>query len=164
LAAQNNWSISDRIPNALIVSGTISGQQITIAKPTTYMNDSGIAVRSLLNTLHLTPTNLVVIYDDMDLPMGKIRIRPSGGAGGHNGIHSIINNISTPDFTRVRFGIGRPRGSVNPIGHVLGDFSTTEEATATTAIEQVCTAVTTIASEGIQIAMTRNNTTGDGAD
>ena len=161
LAAQNHWSISDRGPNSLFVSGGIGTKQITLAKPTTYMNESGIAVRSLLRSLKLSPANLVVIYDDMDLPIGKIRIRPAGGAGGHNGIRSIIGSLNTPDFVRIRFGIGRPRGVLAPIGHVLSDFTANEEAIVATAVTRVCAAVTTIVEEGIQIAMTRNNTTDD---
>ena len=121
------------------------------------MNESGVAIRSLLAGLKLTPAELVVIYDDMDLPTGKIRIRPKGGTGGHNGIRSIIGNLNSSDFIRVRFGIGRPHGRVDPIAHVLGDFTKTEESLIETSIAQVCAAITSIANDGIDIAMTRHN-------
>jgi len=158
LAAQNNLSISERTPNSLISSGTIGAEEIILAKPTTYMNESGIAIQSLLRKLRLSPEQLVVIYDDMDLPVGKIRIRPGGGAGGHNGIRSIISYLNTSHFTRIRFGIGRPQGSTDPIGHVLSDFTKIENTIVATTINQVCAAIKSIAKDGVQIAMTHHNT------
>ena len=157
LATQNNLSISERTPNSLISSGTIGAEEIILAKPTTYMNESGVAIRSLLRKLRLSPEKLVVIYDDMDLPVGKIRIRPGGGAGGHNGIRSIISYLNTSHFTRIRFGIGRPQGVTDPIGHVLGDFTKTENMIVATAIDQVCAAIKSISKDGVQIAMTHHN-------
>lgn len=157
LAIQNNLSISERTPNSLISPGTIGAEEIILAKPTTYMNESGVAIRSLLRKLRLSPEKLVVIYDDMDLPVGKIRIRPGGGAGGHNGIRSIISYLNTSHFTRIRFGIGRPQGVTDPIGHVLGDFTKTENTIVATAIDQVCAAIKSIAKDGVQIAMTHHN-------
>jgi PTH1 family peptidyl-tRNA hydrolase len=158
LAAETNVRISERAPNSLIGSGTIGGETIILAKPTTYMNESGVAVQSLLRNLRLNPEKLVVIYDDMDLPVGKIRIRPGGGGGGHNGIRSIIGHLGTSHFARIRFGIGRPRGVLDPIGHVLGAFTKTENMIVATAISNASAAIKTIAEEGIQIAMTRHNT------
>ena len=157
LAAENNSAISSRVPNALTSSMTLDSNELVLANPTTYMNESGVAIRSLLAGLKLTPAELVVIYDDMDLPTGKIRIRPKGGTGGHNGIRSIIGNLNSSDFIRVRFGIGRPHGRVDPIAHVLGDFTKTEESLIETSIAQVCAAITSIANDGIDIAMTRHN-------
>ena len=143
----------------MISSGTIGAEEIILAKPTTYMNESGVAIRSLLRKLRLSPEKLVVIYDDMDLPVGKIRIRPGGGAGGHNGIRSIISYLNTSHFTRIRFGIGRPQGVTDPIGHVLGDFTKTENMIVATAIDQVCAAIKSISKDGVQIAMTHHKAT-----
>ena len=158
IAVQNGLTISTRVPNALIASGTIESTQLTLAKPTTYMNESGVAVRSLLRSLNLAPPDLVVIYDDMDLPTGKLRIRPKGGAGGHNGIRSIIGNINSADFVRIRLGVGRPHGRLDAISHVLGDFTNEEEALVETAITRASDAIISIATDGVDKAMTRHNT------
>ena len=94
----------------------------------------------------------------MDLPTGKLRIRPKGGAGGHNGIRSIIGNINSADFVRIRLGVGRPHGRLDAISHVLGDFTNEEEALVETAITRASDAIISIATDGVDKAMTRHNT------
>lgn len=95
-----------------------------LLKPSTYMNNSGQSVRAVLDWFKLSPEQVLVIYDDMDLPLGKLRLRQSGSAGGHNGMKSIIAHLSTTNFPRLRLGIGRSQGDVH--NHVLGGFSSGE--------------------------------------
>jgi PTH1 family peptidyl-tRNA hydrolase len=97
-----------------------------LLKPNTYMNNSGQSVRAVLDWFKLAPDRVLVIYDDMDLPLGKLRLRQSGSAGGHNGMKSIIAHLGTTNFPRLRLGIGRSQGNVH--NHVLGGFSSAESA------------------------------------
>ncbi len=101
-------------------------RQLHLLQPTTYMNNSGVAVRQLLNWYRLQPCQVLVIYDDLDLPLGKVRLRPSGSAGGHNGMKSIIAHLGTETFPRLRLGIGRnPADAVT--NYVLGGFTPHEQ-------------------------------------
>ena len=108
---------------ALFGKGMIAGQKVIVAKPMTYMNLSGESVRELVNYYKADPeSELIVVYDDISLAPGQIRIRKKGSAGGHNGIKSLIAHMGTQEFPRLRFGIGLPRGKGEMIGHVLGKF------------------------------------------
>ena len=137
----------------------IHEKRVILAKPRTYMNLAGAAVQCFVRKEGLSPGNLVVVYDDMDLPAGKVRIRPGGSHGGHNGMRSIIEAIGTQEFPRVRVGIGRPAGEAakDEIGYVLGRFRREEEDAIGQAIERVSDAVDCILSEGVDIAMNRFN-------
>ena len=97
--------------------------KIRLLKPQTFMNLSGQSVRSMLDWFKLSPESVLVVYDDLDLPLGKIRLRLSGSAGGHNGMKSIISHLGTQNFPRVRIGIGKSTGEKDTISHVLGKFS-----------------------------------------
>lgn len=112
----------------IVGMGTVQGEKVFLLKPLTYMNLSGESVRPLLDFYKLTPDDLVVIYDDLDLPAGKIRLRQKGGAGGHNGIKSMIQHLGTQEFNRVRIGIDRPKNGMAITDYVLGKF-TDEEST-----------------------------------
>lgn len=107
---------------ALVGSALIGHEKVLLVKPTTYMNDSGRAVRPLMDYYHVDLNDLVVIHDDMDLPVGKIRLRQKGSAGGHNGIKSLIAHLGTPAFKRVRVGIDHP-ASASVVDYVLGRFT-----------------------------------------
>ena len=108
---------------ALISEKNIDGEKVIFFKPQTFMNLSGNALIEIVNFYKLNPTeDLIVIYDDMDLPVGKLRIRPNGSAGGHNGIKSLIQHIGTEDFPRFRVGIGRPLPQWTVVDHVLAPF------------------------------------------
>ncbi|WP_027108008.1 aminoacyl-tRNA hydrolase [Lacticigenium naphthae] len=102
--------------------GFIGNEKVIIVKPQTFMNDSGRAVRSLMDYFDIEVSDLVIIYDDMDLPTGKIRLRQKGSAGGHNGIKSVIQHIGTQNFNRIRIGIGRPLTNQSVVSHVLSPF------------------------------------------
>ena len=106
--------------------GIINGEKVIIMKPLTYMNLSGEAIRPLMNYYDIAVEDLLVIYDDLDLPVGKIRLRQKGSAGGHNGIKSTIAHLGTNSFNRIRIGIDRPKGDMPIPNYVLGRFSNDE--------------------------------------
>ena len=112
----------DKIFQADVTSTFIDGEKVFLVKPTTFMNESGKAVHALLTYYGLEVEDLVVIYDDLDMEVGKIRLRAKGSAGGHNGIKSIINHIGTQTFNRIKIGIGRPKQGMSVVHHVLGKF------------------------------------------
>lgn len=107
--------------------GLISGSKTRLLKPRTYMNRSGQSVRAVLDWYKLEPESVLIVYDDMDLPLGRLRLRQTGSAGGHNGMKSLISHLGTQDFPRLRLGIGKTDGNKDTIAHVLGKF-TPEEA------------------------------------
>lgn len=132
------------------------GNKIRLLKPTTYMNRSGQSVQAVLDWYKLSPESVLVIYDDMDLPLGKLRLRLSGSAGGHNGMKSIISHLNSQNFPRLRIGIGKNQDK-ETISHVLGKFST-QEAQITSEILKVSEkAVDLSLSEGIEKAMSLYN-------
>jgi PTH1 family peptidyl-tRNA hydrolase len=143
--------------------GNIGRNKVVVARPQTYMNASGEAVKALFQRLDVNPADLIVIHDDLDLPTGKIRLRLGGSSGGHKGIDSIISHIGTPDFYRVRVGIGRPEAdkpSVKEdtvIGYVLSDFTDEEKKIIDETIPKVTEAVAFLLMHGITAAMNKYN-------
>ena len=123
---QLDWQKNRRFQGLFAEGIANSGNKIRLLKPLTYMNRSGQSVRAVTDWYKLTPSSLLVIYDDMDLPLGKIRLRMSGSAGGHNGMKSIIAHLGTQDFPRLRIGIGKSAGQQETVSHVLGKFSPRE--------------------------------------
>ena len=153
------WGIklSERRRKAVLGRGSVDGLVVVLAKPRTFMNLSGEGVAYLLARFDAEPSDVVIIYDDMDLPVGRIRIRPRGSAAGHNGIKSIIDKLSDQEFPRVRVGIGRPPEGLDGMDYVLGRFSSQEPLVIEKAVETVEAAVRCILLEGIQTAMNRFN-------
>jgi peptidyl-tRNA hydrolase, PTH1 family len=143
--------------------GAISRFQVVLARPQTYMNASGESVHSLMKKLNSAAEDLIVIHDDLDLPVGKIRLRQGGSSGGHRGIESIIQRIGTRDFYRVRVGIGRPESDSDTakeeavISYVLSDFTDDEKKIIDETIPKACDAVADILSKGITEAMNKYN-------
>ena len=119
---QNVTFTNDKIFQADLASFFFNGEKIYLGKPTTFMNESGKAVHALLAYYGLDIKDLLVIYDDLDMEVGKIRLRAKGSAGGHNGIKSIIQHIGTQTFNRVKIGIGRPKNGMSVVNHVLSTF------------------------------------------
>lgn len=111
---------------SLYAEGRIGTEKIILIKPQTFMNLSGESVQPWMDYYNLTGDDIVIIYDDMDLPVGKIRLRMQGGSGGHNGMKSIIQHLGTKDFNRIRVGVGRPFPRQTVISHVLSQFPTDE--------------------------------------
>ena len=143
---------------AMYGKGMIAGEKVILAKPLTYMNLSGDSVREFINYYKMDPeTELIVIYDDIDLEPGQIRIRKKGSAGGHNGMKSIISQIGTQNFYRVKVGVGAKPAGWDLADYVLGRFSTKEREEVDKAIEEAADAVEVILGEGIDAAMNKYN-------
>jgi peptidyl-tRNA hydrolase, PTH1 family len=148
-----------------IGEGEVDGTSFILARPQTYMNASGTAVKALLNKTRSNVDDLIVIHDDLDLSFGRIRIRKGGSSGGHNGIKSIISNIGTEDFIRIRIGIGRPDTDRSKdiqdhyvIGYVLSDFTEEESQLVQKIISRVSDALDSLISIGLVQTMNRFNT------
>ena len=131
----------------------VVGRRVVLAKPRTYVNESGRAVTSLFTRFRATASDLIVVYDEMALPYGKVRIRARGGHGGHNGMRSIIGAVGTQEFARVRIGIGRPEGQAGDVQHVLGRPSEEERRAIDEGIDRAVEAVAMILAEGVDRAM-----------
>lgn len=134
--------------------GTVT---VTLATPETFMNESGVAVRDLLHRRRRRPADLLIVHDDLDLPLGHLRLRPGNGAGGHNGIRSIIDEIGTGAFPRLRIGIGRPPVGIDPAEFVLERFVSGERPPIEEAVSRAVEAVVAVAREGLEAAMGRFN-------
>ncbi|HFH8161254.1 TPA: aminoacyl-tRNA hydrolase [Streptococcus agalactiae] len=131
----------DKNFKAEIGSDFINGEKIYFIKPTTFMNNSGIAVKALLTYYNISIKDMIIIYDDLDMEVGKIRFRQKGSAGGHNGIKSIIAHLGTQEFDRIKVGIGRPNGRMTVNNHVLGKFDKNDEIMISNTLDKVDNAV-----------------------
>ncbi|MFH1646525.1 MAG: aminoacyl-tRNA hydrolase [Chloroflexota bacterium] len=140
-------------------AGEIAGVKVLLARPQTYMNLSGESVSRLQKKFRIDRADLLVIHDDLDLPPGKIRIRQDGGSGGHKGIASITAALGSPDFIRLRVGIGRPADvdEETITGYVLSDFTPEEENIMTGVIPTVSEAILCLLSDGLEAAMNKYN-------
>ncbi|MGC9398922.1 MAG: aminoacyl-tRNA hydrolase [Anaerolineae bacterium] len=127
LAKDHHLTFSRTEHHTSTAHGMISGERVILAKPQTFMNASGKAIGALTRYYKIPPQHLLVIYDDLDLPLGTVRFRQEGSSGGHRGVQSIINHLSTSRFPRLRLGIGRPPGRMDPADYVLQDFSAEEQ-------------------------------------
>jgi PTH1 family peptidyl-tRNA hydrolase len=141
----------------------MSGEKLLLARPGTFMNLSGKSVACLVRKQKIPLSDLLVIYDDLDLPLGKIRLRQSGSSGGHKGMNSIISTLGSEDFPRIRVGIGRPQGEKQSmsedavVSYVLSNFTLPEEAIIKPAIAKVAEAIDCFLTEGIKAAMNKFN-------
>ena len=141
----------------------LGNEQLLLAKPVTFVNLSGESVACLVHKHSIPLSDLLVIYDDLDLPLGKIRLRQNGGSGGYKGMNSIISALRSEDFPRIRVGIGRPQGEEQAISedaivnYVLSDFSRQEEAAIKPVIANVAEAIDYFLSQGIEAAMSKFN-------
>jgi len=142
---------------ALVGRGKLAGEEILLAKPQTYMNLSGISVRELLAKYELDITDLLVMWDEVQLPLGIIRIHPDGSAGSHNGAQSVINALGTQEFARLRLGCGPDHPLNSRREHVLRPMRKAELEAAAEMIEEAGNAVETILQEGIDAAMNKFN-------
>ena len=142
---------------AQIGNGKLEDIPIIIAKPLTFMNKSGEAVAPLVRYFKVPLERLLVIHDDMDLPLGTLRMRPSGGSAGHNGMLSIFDKLGTNAIPRLRVGIGRPPGRMDPADYVLQDFPKSEEELLSMVIAQACEAALAFITTGLEKAMNTYN-------
>ncbi|MBV9382920.1 MAG: aminoacyl-tRNA hydrolase [Streptosporangiaceae bacterium] len=135
-----------------IAEGRLAGQPVTLARPRSYMNLSGRPVASLAHFYKISPERIVVIHDELDIPFGVVRLKFGGGDNGHNGLRSITQALGTRDYYRVRFGIGRPPGRMDPAAYVLRDFSAPERAELPLAVDRCADAAETLISKGLATA------------
>lgn len=142
---------------AMIGEGRFGESKVVLAKPLTFMNESGRAVAPLLRFFKLPLTNLLVIHDDLDLPLGTLRLRPTGGTSGQRGMASIIAQLGTQDFPRMRLGIGRPPGQMDPVDYVLKDFLPSEKELVKIILQTAVEASQTFISEGLAKTMNKYN-------
>lgn len=157
IARQLDASFSRMQSEALIASAHHSEQRLVLAKPRTYMNRSGGSVRGLLRFYKAPLEKLLVIYDDVDLPFGGLRLRAEGGSAGQKGMKSIIENLGGQSFARLRVGVGRPKGRMRTPDHVLQDFSRAEQKELSFILERAAEAALTFVDEGIVAAMNKFN-------
>ena len=142
---------------ALIGTGIIAGEKVMLVMPQTYMNLSGESIGEILRFYKLSPADLIILYDDIDLDVGKLRIRAKGSAGGHNGIKSIIAHIGTETFDRVRIGVGHKPEGWDLADHVLSRFFKEELPVVRDSVSRAADAVEVIISSGIEAAMNKFN-------
>lgn len=158
LAAQLNINISKKKFRAFIGEGSINGEKIVLVKPQTYMNLSGESIYEAVKWHKIPLSNLIIIYDDVDLPVGKLRIKAEGGPGTHNGMRSVVDCLETEEFPRIRIGIGVPSHEGYDLAdYVLGRFSKEEKPEMEASINNAAEAVKIIVRNGIQTAMNRFN-------
>ena len=154
-AKLHNIQFSKKKGNARVAEGIVNDEPVIVAKPQTFMNASGKAVKALLSKLKLNVDDLIVVHDDLDLPIGRVRIRKGGSSGGQKGIQSIISDIGTADFIRIRIGIGRPADSENyqdheqVIDYVLSGFSSFEHTVIEKTIVRVNEALDSLLQSGL---------------
>jgi peptidyl-tRNA hydrolase, PTH1 family len=137
---------------AAVAEGRLAGQPVTLAKPLTFMNLSGGPVAGLCRYYRLAAGRLVVVHDELDLPFGTIRLKQGGGDNGHNGLRSVTASLGTPDYYRIRFGIGRPPGRMDPAAFVLRDFSTAERKELPLLLDRAADAAEVLLAEGLAAA------------
>ena len=157
LTVRLNARMSRVHAKALVGSVNYEGNRIILAKPQTYMNLSGQAIQGLARFYKLPLENVIVAHDDLDLPFGTIRIRPGGGPGGQRGIASTIERLGSKDFRRLRLGIGRPPGRMEPAAYVLQDFPKADLPLLSEILDRAADAALTFVTEGLNAAMNKFN-------
>src|SRR4051812_49284778 len=157
-ALADRWRIGvgGRRHEAELGTGDIAGSRVVLAKPQTFMNASGESVAKLRRLYRLQPADILAVYDDLDLPLGKVRLRGEGGAGGHNGVASLISVLGK-GFPRLRIGIGRPPGGADPVGFVLETFTESETAVVAEAVVRAADGVESWLQDGLERTMNSLN-------
>ena len=152
-----NIAVDTKKHKALIGKGMIEGEKVILAMPQTYMNLSGESVRELLDYYKCGPEDLIVIYDDISLDVGKLRIRGKGSAGGHNGVKNIIAHLGTQEFPRIKVGVGEKPPKMDLAAYVLGRFNKDELPVMRESSDKACEAVALMIKEDISAAMNKFN-------
>lgn len=157
LAKEWNIDVTKNKYRALYGEGTVKGEKVVLLKPMTYMNLSGESLSQAMQWYKPEIQDIVVLYDDMDIPLGKLRLRTKGSPGGHNGIKSLIQHLGTQEFNRVRMGVGRPHPGSDVIKHVLTNFRKEEVEEVENAVSKIRDVIECIIDQGFVIAMNRFN-------
>ena len=149
---------TERGTRAVVAQVRLSGKAVVLAVPQTYMNESGLAVAGLVRRFGPMPVDhVVVVHDELDLPVGRVKVKVGGGTAGHNGLRSVHAHLHDDGYVRVRIGIGKPPGRKEGVDHVLRPPGKTERDSLAVAIEMAADAVEAIAADGVEAAMTRFN-------
>jgi PTH1 family peptidyl-tRNA hydrolase len=152
LAARVGGKFKAHKGGAEVLECRLAGRRVALAKPRSFMNVSGGPVVATARFYKVDPSNLVVVHDELDLPFATVRLKLGGGENGHNGLRSISKSLSTRDYLRVRFGIGRPPGRMDPADYVLRDFSATERKELALSVDHCADAVETLVGKGLEAA------------
>lgn len=157
LAKEMGTDFRRRQAGSLVTDGRIDDLRVILAKPQGFMNTSGGPLASLVRFFRIPLAHLIVAHDDLDIPLGTLRLRGSGGSAGHRGMQSIISRLGSQDFPRLRIGIGRPPGRMDPADYVLKDFSEDEQELLGLTLDKATACVRAVMLEGLDLAMTRFN-------
>ena len=157
LAKNNNINITKTKFKALYETGIIQNEKVILLKPQTYMNLSGEAIKEARDFYNVKPEEIIVIYDDIDIEKGKIKLRKKGGPGSHNGMKSVVQELSTTDFIRIRVGIGQPEFKSDMINYVIGKVPEEEQKILQQGTKKAAEAIEEILKNGIDIAMNKFN-------
>jgi PTH1 family peptidyl-tRNA hydrolase len=157
LSEATGISLGGEAAQSRIGEGTWRGQGLALAEPLTFMNRSGPAVAALLRRYRLEPARMLLVYDDLALPVGRIRLRGKGSAGGHNGVRSVIETLGSTEFPRLRIGVGDSFPPGGQVDHVLSPFAGDERAALDAALDAAAEAALTFARDGLETAMNRHN-------
>ena len=157
LAARHAIRMTRKECQALLGQGTIGGKPVLLAKPQTFMNLSGVAVKPLMERHEIAPSELILVYDELDLPWGTLRIRPKGSAAGHNGAKDVIEKLGTQEFPRVRLGVHPGHPLTSGADYLLSRFSRQQNETLDEFIDLAADATESVIAEGVELSMTRFN-------
>ena len=157
LAADYDIAVPRSHRSVRMGAGVIDGRRVVFAKPRTYVNNSGAAARYLITRFGSTPDRLLLVYDDLDLPSGKIRLRSGGSPGSHNGVRSVTDALGSRDFPRLRIGVGRPEDPGDQVAYVLGIPDEAERQVLDAALDRAAEALRVVLSDGVTEAMNRFN-------
>lgn len=164
LAQKHNLSFDKHEHKALVANGRILDKRVILAKPQTYMNVSGDSVVPIASFYKIPHERILIVCDDMDIPLGTLRLRKGGSAGGQRGMAHILQRLGSQAINRVRFGIGRPPGRMNPADYVLTVFQGDDDILVMETIDRAVKAIETWLTEGIELAMSRHNGSGETSD
>ena len=157
LATRLRVTLKKEKSRARAAEGRIGERRVALAVPLTYMNDSGLAVVALARRYSVEPEQIIVVHDELDLPVGALKVKDGGGLAGHNGLRSIVSHLHSDAFLRVRIGVGKPASKEQGVDHVLKKFSKRERTEIDVTIEQAADAVECIVTDGVDVAMNRFN-------
>ena len=157
LARGLRFDLTQEKYHALVGRGRIGGEDVLLAKPQTFMNESGRSVGAILRYTYAKPADLIVLHDELDLPLGTVRVKAGGGHGGHNGLRSLIEHLGSTDFVRVRIGVGRPAPGQDAADYVLSPFLAGEREAAAAAFSRAADAAKAVITDGLTKAMNEFN-------
>lgn len=160
LADRHGVSLRDKRFKAVLGKGTVAGEPVVLACPQTWMNLSGDAIGPMVGWYKLAREDVVVIHDDLDLPHGVVKVKAGGGHGGHNGLRDLVKKLGGADFVRVRVGVGRPDGPMDPADWVLARWTPEQSASVPALVDAAADCVETVLQDGFREAMNRHNGAG----